>query len=201
MREIPITVPNGTSGAYRVETFVVSEEESKYTRLREACGHPGAYVPPGTYKRLVYGSGIFQEVVMSNTPMEIDTNGPILHAARGNVLIHGLGLGMVLAAILSLNHRHTVDHVTVIEKSPDVLALVAPTYSSDPRVEIIEGDALTWAAAPGARWDCAWHDIWNTICADNLPAMRRLHRRFAQRCDWQGSWCRAECERQARRGR
>jgi hypothetical protein len=32
-----------------------------------------------------------------------------------------------------------------------------------------------------------------------LVEMRSLHRRYGSRCDWQGSWCRRECERARRR--
>lgn len=117
---------------------------------------------------------------------------PIVRRATGHVLLNGLGLGMVLGAVLQ---KEEVEQVTVIENSPDVIALVADHYRIDPRVSIILADAFIWTPPKGAFYDCVWHDIWPAICSDNLPEMIKLHRKYGRRCDWQGSWCRAECER------
>jgi hypothetical protein len=67
------------------------------------------------------------------------------------------------------------------------------------RLTIHHGDALTYKWPVGTRWTVAWHDIWDTICEDNLPDMNRLHRRFGRRVDWQGSWCRDLIETERRR--
>lgn len=85
---IDIPIPDARSGEWAIETFTVSEHESAMTRIR-ACLHPEEYVPAGTYKRLVRG----RVIVMSNTPMELNTNRPIMRAGTGRVLINGLGLG------------------------------------------------------------------------------------------------------------
>lgn len=177
-----LSVPDGVCGDWRIESFTVSDQESRWTALR-----PREYVAPGTYKRLMRG----RTVVMSNTPMEIRTNWSIVHRATGSVLINGLGLGMVLAAILE---KPEVEAVTVVEIAEEVITLVGPTYQSDPRVEIIHADAMAYRPAKGQRFNAVWHDIWDYICADNLTQMRTLHRRYGRRADWQGSWCRYECE-------
>lgn len=41
-----------------------------------------------------------------------------------------------------------------------------------------------------------WHDVWDYIDANNLTQMHALHRKYGRRADWQGSWCRDQCERQ-----
>ncbi|MCV5648158.1 hypothetical protein OFN55_36090, partial [Escherichia coli] len=87
-------------------------------------------IPPGRYRRLSNG----WDVVMSNTPMEIRTCQDFIERATGRVLINGLGLGMVLHAILQ---KDDVTHVTVIEKEQDVINLVAASFATDLRVEII----------------------------------------------------------------
>jgi hypothetical protein len=46
----------------------------------------------------------------------------------------------------------------------------------------------------GARFGAIWHDIWDSICEDNLDQMKTLHRRYGRRCDWQGSWGRDTIE-------
>lgn len=179
--EIEIDVPDGVSGDWKVETFKV-DKPSLYLSLK---GRP---IVPGTYKRLTYRG----QVVMSNTPAEIDDFRSFHHYARGNVLINGLGLGVVVKALLQ---KETIKSITVIEKSEDVIKLVAPTFSSEPRVTIIQGDAFTWKPPRAMYYDSVWHDIWNDICAENLKDMVKLHKKYGKRCSFQASWCRAECNR------
>jgi hypothetical protein len=181
-----LPVPDGVSGDWAVETFQISKEESGWTAIR-AFFHPEAFVSPGSYKKLTRRGTI----VMSNTDMEIRTNLPIWSNGKGHVLVNGLGLGMVLHALL---HKPEVTRVTVVENSPDVIRLVGPTFSGS-RVEIIQADALEYRPARGIRFGAVWHDIWDSMCADNLPAMEKLHRRYGRICDWQGSWARELCAR------
>lgn len=183
-----VDVPDGKRGDWSVETFEVTEKEAMFSEMRAALGHPLARVKAGTYKRLRQGKAI----VMSNTPMEISTNLYFMTKARGKVLINGLGLGMVLKAILE---KRDVEEVTVIEASEDVIALVAPTFADDPRVTIIHACAFEYQPPKGKRYDFVWHDIWTYITASNLPEMHKLHRKYGRIADQQASWCRAECER------
>jgi hypothetical protein len=189
-----VDVPEGQSGNWRVERFVVTERDADLERIRSAFASSARRipVPAGHYTRLMHGTG-FGALVMSDTPAEMNDHRYAIHLAKGKVLVNGLGLGVVVQAMLE---KPEVDHLTVIEISPDVIALVGDHYKEryGDRVEIIEADALTWKAPKGVRYDVVWHDIWKDICADNLPEMHKLHRKYGRRADWQGSWCRAECE-------
>ena len=182
-----IVAPDGSRNDWRIESYVVSQAESDWTKVRAVVKHRDEYVPAGTYRRLVRGTTI----VMSNTPMEIRTHDAFVRRATGKVLINGLGLGMALTAILK---KPEVESVRVIELTREVIDLVAPSYRDDPRVRIIQANAFDYKPERGVRFNAIWHDIWDTICADNLPEMHRLHRKYARRTDWQGSWCRYECE-------
>lgn len=187
--KLSVEVPDGICGDYRVETFTVDAKESEETRLFSLFRGRDAYIPPGEYKRLMRKD----TVVMSNTPMEVRTNSNFIQNAKGKVLINGLGLGMVLTAILN---KPEVESVTVIEAAEEVINLVAPVYTCSPRINIIHANAFDYKPLKGQRFNAVWHDIWDFISADNLPEMRKLHRKYAQRSDWQGSWCRTQCERQ-----
>ena len=170
-----VDIPEGQSGDWRVEKFTVSEEDAKLERMRAVFSFSsrGRGVPAGEYTRLSCGG--------------------VLRSAKGNVLINGLGLGVVLKGVL-LNGL--VEKVMVNEISEDVIKLVAP-YIKDERVIINHVDAFTWKPE-GLRFNCIWHDIWNEICADNLDSMKRLHRRYGhylQKPSYQGSWCRYLIER------
>jgi len=187
---IDISVPNGESGRWRVEDFEISEDAACIENMR-ASFRPGArYVEPGVFKRLMRDGS----VIMSNTPAEISDHRQFIRIAQrgGDILINGLGLGVALVEILK---SEDVETVTIIEKSQDVISLTAETYLKDPRVEVINADAFGWKPPKGKRYSAVWHDIWDDICADNLPEMTKLHRKYGRRADWQGSWCKELCKR------
>lgn len=189
--KIPIKVPDGISGTWKIESFEITEKNANFENLKLAFSGNGArYVIPGTYKRLIHDN----EVIMSNTTAEISDHVMFIHEAcyrGGHILINGLGLGVALSKILQNSKKIT--QITIIEKSKDVITLVAPTYLKDPRIEIIHADALKWKPPLGVRYTTVWHDIWNNICTDNIPQMNKLHRKYGRRCDWQGSWCKELC--------
>jgi spermidine synthase len=126
--------------------------------------------------------------------MEVLSNMGFVNAAKGKVLINGLGLGMVLTEILK---KSEVTEVTVIEKSKEVIELVG-SYFKDSRLTIINADAFEYKPPKGKRYDCVWYDIWDYICVDNIEEMKKLHRKYGRRTDWQRSWKRDECEHHRR---
>lgn len=187
-----ITVPDGVSGNWTIETYTISKKEADFENMRSMFSFSGLCrgIKAGTYKRLSRG----KTVVMSNTPAEIRDHSYFVRRAKecGRVLLNGLGLGVTLAAVLESD---IVKNVIIIEKSKDVIKLVAPTYSKDPRVEIINADAFEYKPLKGIRYGAVWHDIWDTICADNLPEMTKLKRKYGKRCDYQECWCEDLCRR------
>lgn len=149
--------------------------------------------PPGRYVRLMRDG----RCIMSNTPAEMEDLYPLRRHARGEVLINGLGLGIAAQAALK---KEEVKSVTVVEISADVISLVAPAIA-DPRLTVIHADAYEFQIPKGARYDAVWHDIWDDLCADNLPMMTRLHRKYGHRTDWQRSWGRELIQAEERRRR
>lgn len=181
--DIHIDVPDGVSGDWRIETKEISEGRA---RLLAAMSKSRRYVPAGTYKLLIRGF----VTVMSNTPDEIADHHDFYWNAKGRVLVNGLGLGMAIEMVIQ-----RVDHMTIVENSPDVIALVAPHYLAKypDKLEIVHADAFEYQPPKGVRYNAVWHDIWDNICADNPPEMARLHRKYGRRADWQGSWARDLC--------
>lgn len=181
-----VDVPEGEKGPWKIERFEVSKEDSDFTRF-SAMKYGRGYVQPGTYTRLSCRG----YVVMSDTRDEKrDHYAPVREASLrgGRVLIAGLGVGMVLNAILRLPN---VEHVTVIEQSQDVIDLVADHYYEKfghDRLTIIKASIYDWKPKKGERWTVAWFDVWNSLNEDNLKTMATLNRRFARRTDWKGCW-------------
>lgn len=186
-------LPEGKSGEWEVAYINVSPEQAKWSMLRASFDSGGVrnYVPPGTYTSLKRN----KEIIMSNTPAEINDFLHFTKIAKGTILINGLGLGCVLTVLLS---KSEVEKIIVIEKSEDVIKLVAPSFK-DERVTIINADAFEYMPPKGEKYDFVWHDIWDNICEDNLPEMTKLHRKYSRRTKWQDSWVKKECQRLAKR--
>ena len=188
-----VDVPEGRIGKWRVERFTVPEHDP--LAIRYALS--GRAVDPGTYTRLICDGA--WDPLMSDTASEIRDHFPAFAEIRGRggrILINGLGLGVVLKAALAVP---TVTHVDVVEINPDVISLVWPTYYTDPRAQVHQADAYQIEWPKDARWNVAWHDIWPNLCTDNLPLMTKLHRKYARKVDWQGSWGREWLRSQRRR--
>ena len=184
---LKVDVSEGEQGVWRIRRFEVEENDPRLLRYALA-GRP---VPPGTYTKLIRG----RVVVMSDTPAEIVEHLLPIRRARARVLINGLGLGVIVKAVLA---KPKVKHVDVVELSRDVIALVGPHYACD-RLTIHHASAYDMTWPRGTRWNMAWHDIWDSISENNLPQMARLHRKYAHRVGWQGSWAHGGCLQQRRR--
>lgn len=124
------------------------------------------------------------EVVMEDSRRELQRHLPIWLAARGRVLVTGLGLGCVVRGLLA---SPAVVHVDVVEIDGGIMSHVGAEFLGHPRCTLHEADALTIEWPEGTRWDCAWHDIW---C--DGPGLQRLHAkliwRYVDRVAHQGAW-------------
>lgn len=161
-----VDVPEGVSGDWKVSKFEVKPSARSFRDDLRGRG-----IPAGEYTRL---SNSVEACFMSDTPAEYRDAAWFITMARGDLLISGLGLGMVIKALLL---KPEVTSITVLELSEDVIKLVAPSYS-DPRLRIIHADCRTWK--PDRRFDYAWHDIWGDVSTDDLPEMQFLRRRYAK---------------------
>lgn len=189
--------------AFRVTGFVLPIERSDVSvavvtpaetedqaRLLTMTGN--GYVRSGESYTVLRTSGRLQ---MSDTRDEYRDHSWFIHQAHGRVLIHGLGLGCCLKAILA---KDSVTHIDVIEKNTGVVEYVGQFYTADPRVNIVCADAFDYTWPSGSRWDVVWHDIWPDKCEDDLAEHTRLLRSFGRRAGWQGAWAHEELLRYRR---
>lgn len=194
------------NGSARLVPWTMTKDQAGFERARAAINPKaqGRYVPEGRYVRLMIRQDHLDrltgeptndwQIVMSDTPDEMNDHvDPLLHAT-GRVLIHGLGLGCVLNCVRNLPGVASID---VVEVNEDVLNLVAPLHDSDPRVNFVLGSCVDVKWPPGTRWNYVWHDIWSSIGEENLTndetaehgiSYATLHRMFGGRCDRQASW-------------
>lgn len=164
-------VPPGTSGPVQIEHFTLTASAGRPWQGRQEM------VDPGTYAMLKIGG----RIVMSDTQHEQRSNLTPVVRAKGDVLIAGLGLGMILVPIL---RNPAVTSVHVIEQSQDVIDLV-----KDPVRQWVgaDGDKLTvhcfdihrWMPLDRtARWDLIYFDIWADYSLDDYETMKGLHRKL-----------------------
>lgn len=183
---VPETVPLGRFGLWTIERV-----ESKDGRELAQRGADGLWEwvgwPSMTLLYRATEATLHQEhgeVVMEDSRRELRRHLPIWLAARGRVLVSGLGLGCVVRGLLA---SPAVEHIDVVEIDADILRALGPEFASSPRVALHHADALTWEPPAGARWDCAWHDIW---CEGS--GLQLLHAellvRYADRVRRQGAW-------------
>ncbi|HWT93018.1 MAG TPA: hypothetical protein VN238_08490 [Solirubrobacteraceae bacterium] len=153
---------------------------------------PEAVVPPGEYTTLRVRNPAGWEPVMTDTPAEFQDHADLFAHAHGRVLIHGLGLGCAVSALLA---DPAIEHIDVVEQNADVIALVAPSYAGYP-VTIHHASCVEKVWPEGVRWNYVWHDIWTYVDEANLDddaaehgiSYGRLAQMFADRADRQGAW-------------
>lgn len=99
---------------------------------------------------------------VSVCPSEISSMTPDTNAARGKVLVLGLGLGYYPYII---SEKEDVGEITVVEKSPQIITLfreeILPQFSHRKKIRLIEDDAIDFLAkTKNGDFDFCYADIW-----------------------------------------
>lgn len=104
------------------------------------------------------------EHVMDNGPFELITNKHFIDNANGDVLIFGLGMGMIVYPLLL---DTDVTSITIIEIDQDIIDYVGGIVKeNDPsnKVTIIQGDAMTYhEQMVGQVFDFIYFDYWDLL--------------------------------------
>lgn len=177
----PCCIPDGRVGDWYIETREITPEASaELAALHVSHGHEQyvAYSPPGRHKFLGYPR---YDAVMNDTLAELELHETFVRAATGKVLITGLGMGLLPAALL---RKPDVTRIEIVELEPDVIALVRP-HLQDERIAVHQGDAYTFE--PATQFDFAWHDLlyWNSTMS---AAIRRLREHYRSHALAQFAW-------------
>lgn len=129
-------------------------------------------IDPGEYVKLTHKG----QVMMSNTDMEKQTNYHFCVKAHGDVLIGGLGIGMIVMAI---QDNVNVKSITIIEKHQEIIDMITEQLPFNEKVNIICADVFEWKPEKGQKFDCIYMDIWNYINSDVYQKeMKPLKRKY-----------------------
>lgn len=193
--EIKLNVPNGRKGKWQIKTFKLTEEQSELHNLEEIINNTNRFIPPGVeYKSLLRFEGRYLKSgypVMSNTPAEVKDHMPFIKKATGDVLIFGLGLGMVVQALID---KKEVNSITVVELDKDVIELSGNYYCNiSDKVKMIQGDAFEYQ--DNNTYSAIWFDIWDAIEKGNLQEMKLLKARWKDQSPVRMCWAERECKR------
>lgn len=185
-------------GLAEIKKFTITEEGAKKANLSFmfSGGYALQRVSAGDYVKLSVGGTL----MMSDTPMERMTNMEFIDKAKGDVMIAGLGIGLILENLKPKVESGEVKSIVVYEKFQDVIDLVYPIYSDMP-LEVRCEDILTYKPPKGEEYDTIYFDIWPNISTDNLPEMALLHQRWKNRKrkdGWMNSWMRDYLVRERR---
>lgn len=167
-----IDIPEGQSGNCRIEHRIIKKGDAVVVRsAREALfggGKAESYLAPHDL-RIHY---LVEEGVATWTtdlPQEIRSQLPCIEDFHGDVLVGGLGVGLIVAA---LGRNPKVHTVTVVEQSPDVIKLVwehllnseNDLLWTNKTYNVVQADLFQYLRdykASGARkFACAYYDIW-----------------------------------------
>ena len=107
------------SKTYTIDTVILTET---HVRREQMCTRRDSWMTRGLKAEFPYirlkknGDGI----MMSDTPMERNTNRDFIRKANGDVIIFGLGLGLVIIPLLK---KENVKSILVVELYQDLIDL------------------------------------------------------------------------------
>lgn len=177
-------------GVASIHHLVMTKGMAEMQHLRRIVNNGEWYedIDPGEYIQLAVNG----ELMMSDTQMEKYTNSEFVRMARGEVMIAGLGIGMVLENLVDKAKEGIVTRIVVYEKYQDVIDLVAHRYLDRLPLEVRCKDILKYQPPKEEKYDTMYFDIWPTICADNLEEIKMLHYRWRShkktKLAWMDSW-------------
>lgn len=181
-------------GTAKVQTFSIGRQEASLQNVL-SMGRRYSTVTDGDFVKLhVNGT-----LMMSDTYMERHTNSEFVRRSHGDILIAGLGIGLVP---FNMKGKDNVKSITIVEKYQDVIDLIAPRLESlGLPIEYVCSDIFDMPVPKGKKWDCIYFDIWPYIQGDNYEDMKRLNRKFKYNLNrdnpnaFMTSWLFDECKR------
>ncbi|MGN7706811.1 hypothetical protein [Chryseobacterium sp. 22543] len=161
--EIIVNVPDGRSGDWEIITM-----PTEYREIKCLIHHEGGAGCP----------------VADNSFNENSAYLPFRTRAHGRVLLIGLGLGVVLQAMID---KRDVQSVTVIESELDVIKLCGEYYKGlSKKVKIIHGNAFNYRTT--SFFDAILIDIWDCHHYENLMEMEFLRDRWKKNSSYIYCW-------------
>ena len=110
------------------------------------------------------------KLVMTSTEFELLTNKPFLNNAFGDVLIFGLGLGLIVYPLLNDN---IINSIKIVELSPNIISYIGNKIKENDinnKVTIFSGDAYNYFnyMNENEKYDTIYFDFWLELNENNI---------------------------------
>lgn len=163
-----IQIPDGTYGSWELKTMTLAPCEAFVCNDFQVFPD-GRMIPQiGYFPRAYHYPAVLEHgrEWMTLMPNETVTTMPAVELAHGHVLTYGLGLGYFA---FMASEKQAVSSVTVVERSPDVIALfreqILPQFPNRKKIRLVCADAFAYAKEHLAheRYDFVFADIWHDV--------------------------------------
>ena len=154
MTRIQVNIPAGVSGDFEVAHYTNQTTDRQWQMYLEMKNEAHS-----NYCVLIKDGCPMP--IMQDSEGEYREHQWLWDYATGDVLIGGLGIGMVNEFLINAPN---INSVTIIENSQDVIDLVWPHCAKDNRFTLIQADIETWTPPANSHWNVIWFDTW---CTDN----------------------------------
>lgn len=125
-------------------------------------------------------------VIMIDSAKEYKEHNLLWEKANGNILIGGLGIGMVNEKLITMQNIETI---TIIEKNIEVIDMVWPFCKKDDRFILIHDDIDTWNIPENKHWNYAWFDTYiSNVNVDYCAYNNTLLTKYSSYCDKIDFW-------------
>lgn len=180
---IKISLPDNTIGDWCIHNYSCS--------LMDIFNH----FSPGTSKSHIGDEDFLEYTVLSHKDFglvmvdshkEFKEHELLWNNAKGNILIGGLGVGMVNEKLINMPN---INSITIVEKSEEVIELVWPYCKKDERFTLVQADIDAWSVPSNSYWDYAWFDTWlSTVNVELGEYSRALVEKYSIFCKKMGFW-------------
>lgn len=131
------------SGRNDISSYIKTKIGKRFFVVKDnLCGYVG-----------LFDLNFLDYTVMNNTDSEKEKSLEAVHKARGDVLIAGLGLGLIVLPIMNKKYVISVD---VVEKYQEVIDLIKPQLPLNSKVNIIHQDIINFI--PTRKYDLIYFD-------------------------------------------
>lgn len=155
----PLNLPEHRIGSCALEHFY-HEPDHKLSTASVRCRLFGQEAIPLSYSYETRWHRLVEDdrgTWMTDLPCEQAQHEAALTGAEGSVLVGGLGIGLAVAL---LQEQSAVEHITVVEKSMDICALIGPTLGDN--VRLVTEDLFTYLHRTLDTFDFGFYDIWQS---------------------------------------
>lgn len=133
------------------------------------------------------------KTMMSNHEFEMLTNQKFIDVSKGDVLIFGIGLGLIIHPLLESEEVKTIDVVEIDYGLIDEIYPILVACDNQSKLNVIYEDAFTFDT--DKMYDTIYFDIWSVIDEQAFGEMKFLTKKFTKNLipgGWMDSWCSEE---------